>query len=47
MSTTKITDKRNVFNTESTGINVKLVGQVTLDKDNVIKEANGEIVVTE
>ena len=43
MSTIKVTDKRNVFSTEITGTNVKLVGQVTLDKDNVIKEANGDI----
>ena len=43
MSTIKITDKRNVFSTEITGTNVKLVGQVTLDKDNIIKEANGDI----
>ena len=47
MSTIKITDKRNVFNTEITGINVKLVGQVALDKDNVIKEANGDIRLAE
>ena len=43
MSTIKVTDKRNVFSTEITGTNVKLVGQVTLDKDNIIKEANGDI----
>ena len=43
MSTIKVTDKRNVFSTEITGTNVKLVGQVTLDRDNVIKEANGDI----
>ena len=47
MSTIKITDKRNVFSTEITGTNVKLVGQVTLDKDNVIKEANGDIRLAE
>ena len=47
MSTIKITDKRNVFSTEITGTNVKLVGQVTLDKDNVIKEANGDIRLSE
>ena len=47
MSTIKITDKRNVFSTEITGTNVKLVGQVTLDKDNVIKEANGDIRLVE
>ena len=47
MSTIKVTDKRNVFSTEITGTNVKLVGQVTLDKDNVIKEANGDIRLAE
>ena len=47
MSTIKVTDKRNVFSTEITGTNVKLVGQVTLDKDNVIKEANGDIRLVE
>ena len=47
MSTIKVTDKRNVFSTEITGTNVKLVGQVTLDKDNVIKEANGDIRLSE
>ena len=47
MSTIKVTDKRNVFSTEITGTNVKLVGQVTLDKDNVIKEANGGIRLAE
>ena len=47
MSTIKITDKRNVFSTEITGTNVKLVGQVTLDKENVIKEANGDIRLVE
>ena len=43
MSTIKITDKRNVFSTEITGTNIKLVGQITLDKHNAIKEANGDI----
>lgn len=43
MSTIKITDKRNVFSTEITGTNIKLVGQITLDKNNAIKEANGDI----
>lgn len=43
MSAIKITDKRKVFSTEITGTNVKLVGQVMLDNDNVIKEANGDI----
>ena len=47
MSTIKVTDKRNVFSTEITGTNVKLVGQVTLDKDNVIKGANGDIRLAE
>ena len=47
MSTIKVTDKRNVFSTEITGTNVKLVGQVTLDKDNIIKEANGDIRLAE
>ena len=47
MSTIKVTDKRSVFSTEITGTNVKLVGQVTLDKDNVIKEANGDIRLVE
>lgn len=43
MSTIKITDKRNVYSTEITGTNVKLVGQATLNKDNVIKDASGDI----
>ena len=43
MSTIRVTDKRNVFSTEIIGTNVKLVGQVTLDKANTIKEANGDI----
>ena len=47
MSTIKVTDKRNVFSTEITGTNVKLVGQVTLNKDNVVKEANGDIRLAE
>ena len=47
MSTIKVTGKRNVFSTEITGTNVKLVGQVTLNKDNVIKEANGDIRLAE
>ena len=47
MSTIKIKDKRIVFSTEIAGTNVKLVGQVTLDKDNVIKEANGDIRLAE
>ena len=47
MSTIKVTDKRTVFSTEITGTNVKLVGQVTLNKDNVIKEANGDIRLAE
>lgn len=47
MSTIKITDKRNVFSTEITGTSIKLVGQITLDKDNVIKEANGDIRLAE
>ena len=47
MSTIKVTDKRNVFSTEITGTNVKLVGQVALDKDNIIKEANGDIRLAE
>ena len=47
MSTIKVTDKRNVFSTEITGTNVKLVWQVTLDKENVIKEANGDIRLAE
>ena len=47
MSAIKITDKRNVFSTEITGTNVKLVGQVTLDNGDVIKEANGDIRLAE
>lgn len=47
MSAIKITDKRNVFSTEITGTNVKLVGQVTLDNGNIIKEANGDIHLAE
>ena len=43
MSTIKVTDRKSVYGTEIVGTNVKLVGQVTLDKDNVIKEANGDI----
>ena len=43
MSTIKVTDRKSVYGTEIVGTNVKLVGQITLDKDNVIKEANGDI----
>ena len=43
MSTIKVTDRKNVYGTEIVGTNVKLVGQITLDKDNIIKEANGDI----
>ena len=43
MSTIKVTDRKSVYSTEIVGTNVKLVGQITLDKDNVIKEANGDI----
>ena len=43
MSTIKVTDKKSVYGTEIVGTNVKLVGQITLDKDNIIKEANGDI----
>ena len=47
MSTIKVTDRKSVYGTEIVGTNVKLVGQVTLDKDNVIKEANGDIRLAE
>lgn len=43
MSTIKVTDRKSVYGTEIVGTNVKLVGQITLDKDNIIKEANGDI----
>ena len=43
MSTIKVTDRKSVYGTEIVGTNVKLVGQITLDKDNVIKEATGDI----
>ena len=43
MSTIKVTDRKSIYGTEIVGTNVKLVGQITLDKDNVIKEANGDI----
>ena len=43
MSTIKVTDRKSVYGTEIVGTNVKLVGQITLDKYNVIKEANGDI----
>ena len=43
MSTIKVTDRKSVYGTEIVGMNVKLVGQITLDKDNVIKEATGDI----
>ena len=46
MSTIKVTDRKSVYGTEIVGTNVKLVGQITLDKDNVIKEATGDIRMT-
>lgn len=47
MSTIKVTDRKSVYGTEIVGTNVKLVGQITLDKDNTIKEANGDIRLAE
>ena len=43
MSEIKLKDKRTVYSTEVTGENVKLVGQLTVNEDGSVKEANGDI----
>ena len=43
MSEIKLTNKRTVYSTEVMSENVKLVGQLTVNEDGSVKEANGDI----
>ena len=43
MSEIKLTNKRTVYSTEVMSENMKLVGQLTVNEDGSVKEANGDI----